>query len=410
MHRISPPAQPLVRVIAGLVALIVVAAACNAATESTEPAPMTAPPTTTTVPQTTTTTMPDATLSMDAPGDLAAQVEGLYDLALGHDRTPVLLAGLATHVGRSTADVPLSIEAVATTALLLDSHVAVVAWNDDVVLAVSDDGHAWTLVGASLPSVGLDPWFGDGPHQVFVIGSDARTREDPLKLRADSLHIVSVAADGSSASIVGIPRDTWVEASYGRNAKFTNTMSGRGPEVVVETGEMLTGLEFDGYVVTGFAGFVRLVNEFGGMEIDIPFAMNEPKSKAYFEAGRQMIDGAQALAFARNRTLAGGDFTRQFHHGVIMQWGLFAVQGKGIEQVPHHLELLTKHTFTDLEATNLLQLTAALFYLEPFEIPNLVVPGTPGWAGEASVVYLDEGAGDIFEDLADGVLDTIPDS
>ncbi len=50
---------------------------------------------------------------------------------------------------------------------------------------------------------------------------------------------------------------------------------------------------------------------------------------------------------------------------------------------------------------------AALFELDAFEIPNIVVDGTPGTAGSASVVFLNDGAFEVFEDLADGVLNRV---
>ncbi|MDH3194169.1 MAG: hypothetical protein OEM40_07630, partial [Acidimicrobiia bacterium] len=126
---------------------------------------------------------------------------------------------------------------------------------------------------------------------------------------------------------------------------------------------------------------------------------------AYFTAGKQMIDGFQALAFARNRTLKGGDFTRSFHHGVIMQWGLASVIGKGVLEIPNNLAILDEHTFTDLSPEKRLLVMAALFELDPFEIPNVVVDGTAGMAGAASVVFLNDPAFEMFTDLADGRLD-----
>lgn len=393
-----------------LVALVIATAGCSGEAESlptTQPTVPTAAPTT---PSTTTTTIDvfEVTVIGDGPPGLIDAITNAYEVAGGVAEPEQVATGLATHLAQSSPVADIDAAYITAVEGLEDGWVGVGMWESDVVLATSEDGQSWTVVGSRLDSVGSSPYYGSERHQLFVIGSDARTREDPLTLRADSLHIISVAADGSSASIVGLPRDSYVETPYGSKTKFTNVMSGRGPEVAVETGEMLTGLDFDGYLVTGFAGFVSLVNGFGGMEVDIPFAMAEPKSKAYFEAGIQMIDGAGALAFARNRTLAGGDFTRQFHHGVIMQWGLAAVQERGLLAVPANIGLLKKHTFTDLSNEQLLLVFGALFERDPFEIPNLVVDGTPGYAGEASVVFLNDSAFTVFEDLADGVLDTVP--
>ncbi len=304
-----------------LIALVLVASACGGDAIDTTTTTPTIPPSTTattSTPTSTATTIDefDVTINSTAPGDLADAITTAYLHSGGVGAAPTASQGFAGHLSGGLIPGDIVADYEVSTAELAEGWVAVGVWEDDILLATSPDGEAWTLVGGRLTSMGLSPYYGESNHRLFIIGSDARSKEDPLTLRADSLHIVSVASDGSSASIVGLPRDTYVETSYGGKTKFTNVMSGRGPETVVATGEILTGLEFDGYILTAFAGFVRIVDKFGGFEIDIPFDMAERKSKAYFSAGLQLIDGQQALAFARNRTLSGGDFTRSFHHGV----------------------------------------------------------------------------------------------
>lgn len=397
----------LMKTLTLLLACVLTLSACSSNTDDTTTTTPTIAPPPTTLATTTTLDEFDVTITGTGPSGLLEAIGAAYLFAGAAGPQPPATPAFAEHLGTATTGEDISATYETTIAELADGWVGVGVWNDDLVLATSPDGEDWTLVGGRLTSIALAPFFGDTAHQLFIIGSDARTKQDPLKLRADSLHIVTIAADGSSASIVGLPRDSYVEAPYGGKTKFTNIMSGRGPEIVVETAETLTGLDFDGYIVTGFSGFVKLVNDYGGFEIDIPFNMAEPKSKAYFSAGKQMIDGFQALAFARNRTLKGGDFTRSFHHGVIMQWGLASVIGKGPLDIPNDLALLDKHTFTDLSPEKRLLVLAALFELDPFEMPNLVVDGTPGMAGAASVVFLNDPAFEVFTDLADGRLDDV---
>lgn len=391
--------------------LTVAVAACSSEAESLPTTQPTLPTTTTTAPPATSTTiLAPVSVTVDGvPNGLATAIANVYETASGIAEATHLTPGLANHLDSLTNSTDISAQYTTTIHEGSPAWVAVAVWEDDIALASSPDGEEWTIVGGRFDSIGGQPYYGDETFQFLVIGSDARTSQDPLTLRADSLHIVTIAPDASTASIVGLPRDSYVETPYGATTKFTNVMSGRGPDVVVETGEMLTGLDLDGYIVTGFGGFVKIVNDFGGMEIDIPFDMAEPKSDAYFTAGKQFIDGFQALAFARNRTLAGGDFTRSFHHGVIMQWGLATAQSKGALQIPAMIRLLEKHAFNDLGSDQLLLILAATFELRPFDIPNIVVDGTPGYAGEASVVFLNDSAFTVFEDLADGVLDTVPD-
>ncbi len=395
----------LMKTLTVLLACLLTLSACgSSANDTTTTQPTIAPPPTT-LATTTTVDEFDATIIGSGPAGFLEAIGAAYLFAGGSGPRPPASEAFASHLGTGSDAGDITATYETAIAELAEGWVGVGVWNEDLVLGTSLDGEAWTLVGGRLSSMGLSPFYGEAAHQLFIIGSDARTKQDPLKLRADSLHIVTIAADGSSASIVGLPRDSYVEAPYGGKTKFTNIMSGRGPEVVVETAETLTGLDLDGYMLTGFSGFVKLVNNYGGFEIDIPFNMAEPKSDAYFTAGKQMIDGFQALAFARNRTLKGGDFTRSFHHGVIMQWGLASVIDKGPLDIPNDLKLLDTYTFTDLSTEKRLLVMAALFELDPFEIPNIVVDGTAGMAGAASVVFLNDPAFEVFADLADGRLD-----
>lgn len=401
------------RRLAALPILILLMAACTDATAGTTPPIETTVPATTT---TVTTTMPiESTTTTealpeigvfvsvtDAPTGLEEAVAELYLAAAVDGTAPHVVEGLAAHVAGAGAP-GLGRELAATVGTVPNGDIAVVTDGTDLVLAANAEDE-WQVVGASLPSLGLDPWFGDGVRQLYVIGSDARPGEHQLRFRADSHHIITIEPDGSAASIVGIPRDAWVETPEGTFEKYTDVMASNGPERILGTAGILTGLELEGYVVTGFKGFVNLVDEFGGFDLDIPFAMAEPKSDAYFSAGVQFVDGADALAFARNRTIEGGDFTRQFHHGVIMQWAIAAVQTRDITELPPLLETLTSHTWTDLPPGDLLTFGALVWELSPFDVTNLVVEGDQARRDGAAVVVLRESAFEVFRDLADGPI------
>ncbi len=395
------------RIPALFIAFIVATTACGGGAEAvtTEVSPTTtvttAPPPSTDAPAPSSTSpaVEVFVTVVGATGDLESQVAALYGAAAGATGPVNAPPGLISHVAGSGRP-GLGRELVVHGGTLPNGRIAVVTDGTDVVLAASDNGGQWEIVGAKLPSLGLRPWYGSHLRQVYVIGSDARPGENPLRFRADSHHIITIAPDGSAASIVGIPRDSHVETPEGTFDKFTNVMASNGPDRVLDTAEILTGLDLEGYVVTGFKGFVNLVNAFGGFEADIPFAMAEEKSQAYFSPGVQHLTGEEALAFARNRTIDGGDFRRQLHHGVIMQWAMVAVQARGLTALPGLLELLTTHTWTDLPVGDLLAVGALIYELEPFEVPNIVVEGENANRNGAAVVVLHESAFDVFSALA----------
>ncbi len=402
-----------IRFLAVSLSLVLVVAACRGESDTQTTTTTTTTTTSTTAPTTTTAPEPLVSIALEgAPAGLAGAVRALYEWVADPDAGPAprLPSGLVEHLSEvGPVEGAVEVEGTVSTGSILESDIAVVEAGDDVVLAVADRPDRWRVVGAHLARFESPAWYGTSPRLALIIGSDARPGQNPLGYRADSLHVVaSVPASGEGA-IVGIPRDSWVEAPYGRNDKFTNVMASRGPEVVLETARTTTGLPLEGYLVTGFSGFVGLVDAFEGFEFEVPFGMADPASQAYFRAGLQMFTGTDALAFARNRTIPGGDFTRSHNHGLLMLGALAKVRDLGFAELPRLLEILTEFTWTDFTAEDLLTLAASAYLLDPEDLPNIVAEGTVGTAGQASVVFLTDAAYATFEDLADGVLDeTLP--
>ncbi|MEU5699542.1 LCP family protein [Streptomyces aurantiacus] len=174
---------------------------------------------------------------------------------------------------------------------------------------------------------------GEGTNYL-IVGSDSRegmTAEDKKKLhtgsaegkRTDSMMILHVGDNGNT--MVSLPRDSNVTIptfkgsesgktfpGTGRQVKLNAAYAEDGPELLVRTVESNTGLRIDHYAEIGFGGFAKIVDSVGGVEIDIPKGgMKDTKSGADFEAGKQTLDGEQALAFVRTRyALAGSDLDR----------------------------------------------------------------------------------------------------
>jgi len=317
---------------------------------------------------------------------------------------PILPPGLAEHIGEIELTEDMAISGTVSRVRLEDgSRMAVALLDDDVILIVNE-GSGWQIVGAKLARFEREPWYGPPVRHVLVIGSDARPGESQPEFRADSIHLAASSLPEHAGAVVGFPRDTYVSASYGED-KFTHVNVRDGSEGMVRVAEQMSGLEIEGYLITGFQGFTQLVNAFGGVPVDVPFSMAEPKSKAYLNAGPQVLDGADALAFSRNRSIRGGDFTRSLHQGMVILGALADAADRGIEALPDLVKILTEYTWTDLTPAQLLTLGAVAFEIDPEAVGNVVLQGTVTTRAGASVVVLDEdSARTVFEDLADGWL------
>ncbi len=175
------------------------------------------------------------------------------------------------------------------------------------------------------------PEAGKGTNYL-IVGSDSRagmSAEDKKKLhtgsaegkRTDSMMILHVGDNGDT--LISLPRDSNVtipqfrgsESGKIRPAMGANKLNAAyafdGPTLLVRTIEYNTGLHIDHYVEIGFAGFANIVDAVGGVEMTIDKPFKDKWSGADFKAGKQKLNGEQALAFVRTRhAFAASDLQR----------------------------------------------------------------------------------------------------
>jgi LCP family protein required for cell wall assembly len=245
---------------------------------------------------------------------------------------------------------------------------------------------------------------------ILAIGSDARPGQEPLRSRADSIHVIFLHPRKRQAVIVGIPRDSWVSIPGQGSDKINAAMASGGPARMVQTVERTFGARIDYWAVTSFWGIARMVDQVGGLRVRIPFRMQDPFSGSNFQRGLRRLHGKQVLAFARDRkSLAGGDFGRQENGGRVFVSALAQFQ-KEYRRNPSRL--LTwiaagvRHMDTDLPVKEIVELAFTASRIPSKDVRNVVLPGGTGSIGGRSVVTLSMGtARSIFSDAkADGAL------
>lgn len=251
---------------------------------------------------------------------------------------------------------------------------------------------------------------GGAPIFVLAIGSDARPGVCmPVeRCLADSLHLIGVNPEQRAATILGFPRDSYVTIPGVGANRINEALRRGGPELVVRTVEALTGIRIDYYMVTSFSGLRGMVNDVGGIEVDVPYAMNDPASGAVFDAGPQRLDGHEALAFSRNRKdTPNGDFSRSENQGILLRSTLEELH-RGVRRDPATLFRWViagiRHVDTDLSLPEVFDLMLTALSVDPDGVTNCVVPGSYGFAGSASIVLINRAAEGVYRDLArDGV-------
>lgn len=388
--------------IAVLTVLVLIAACTTTEPEALASTPEPTSTTTTTV-TTTTTTAPAPPMTVSGvPAPLAGLVASIYDHAAGVGESPVddrylPEAGIAVGMAGRTA--------VGGVASVGDIEIALVESGDDLIAAV-DPGSGWEIVATDLPTLGHRD-LGYSSAVIAAVGSDARPGEEPLRARADSLHLIGFDGRTGTFDVVGIPRDSWVSIPGHGRGKITSSLAFGGPDTLRATIETLTGYPLDGMAITGFEGFQEaLGNVLGGIQITLDAPVSDSAAGAVFSAGDQYMNGPQALAFARARkSLARGDIDRQRNGGLVLIASAFTARHRPVETLPELLASAASWGWTDLDPVMMLRLAVTLRVAPLIETQNEVLPGVPGDRNGSSTIELLPDAGTILADLADGSLD-----
>lgn len=158
----------------------------------------------------------------------------------------------------------------------------------------------------------------------LMVGSDSRaglTKEQRKELatgnaagqRTDTIMLLHTG-DGPNV-LMSIPRDSLVEIPGHGTTKINAAYAYGGPQKLVETIELNTGIRVDHYVEVGLGGVVEMVDAVGGIEICPTTRMVDRLAGLNIKKGCQEADGKKALAYARSRKTDKrfGDITRAKH-------------------------------------------------------------------------------------------------
>ena len=153
----------------------------------------------------------------------------------------------------------------------------------------------------------LDP-ASNGVRIFLVVGSDSREGLDDLEnfgdfggARSDVVMLVRVDPSSNETRMLSVPRDLWVSIPGQGENRINAAYTFGGPRLMVETIKQNLGVPVNNYVEIDFVGFQALVDELGGVPIDFPYAARDSKSGLDVAAGTELLNGDQALAYARSR-------------------------------------------------------------------------------------------------------------
>lgn len=227
---------------------------------------------------------------------------------------------------------------------------------------------------------------------ILFLGSDARPGQSITRSRADAIQMTGINLRTGDATMIGIPRDSYVNIPGHGSEKINAALYFGGPKLMGQAVGNLVGVQPDYVFTAGFDGFRQMVNSIGGVTVRSKFAFSDPVRPQGYRVGPNKLNGFQAMIFARIRkSFPRGDFDRSANQQDVMRGILSQVRG-GMD-TPGFMERgvlsAVRHLNTDLKPSELYRLAQAGTAVELRKLRGCVVLGGIGTAGGASVVFPD---------------------
>ncbi len=270
---------------------------------------------------------------------------------------------------------------------------------------------AFTTVTASINKIDAFAGIEKRPEKIssavnyLLVGSDTREGLSKAELkelrvgsvataagkRSDTMLLVHISKARDKAVLISIPRDSFAlipaytnkagKVTPARHSKINSAFNWGGAPLLIQTIEEMTQLKIDHYVEINFAGFARVVDALGGIEVCTKKDIDDPKSHLVLEAGVHTLNGIESLKYVRTREFDGmGDIGRMQRQQAFMSSVLKKATSAGVLLNPitmtsfinSSLDAVT--TDVGLQSAELISLANGMKSLTTSNIRTLTVP------------------------------------
>jgi LCP family protein required for cell wall assembly len=268
---------------------------------------------------------------------------------------------------------------------------------------------------------------------ILLIGSDTRSgvngkiggQAGISGARSDTAMVLHIAPGAHQAVVLSIPRDSVVpilscsheDGTPGQTAQpagyveqLNATFAYGGPGCLWKTIEQTTGIHINDFIELTFAGFEHVINDLGGVNVCLPVAVHDPRSRLNLSAGKHHIYGREALAFWRVRYIGQGSDLQRIRRDQFLMASL--VRGIERSRLLHSptgllsmINDVARHRYiatdTGLTTARLFTIADELRHVKPgsvqfIEAPTQPYPGDP----QAWVEWAQPQAARLFKAIA----------
>ncbi len=263
-------------------------------------------------------------------------------------------------------------------------------------------------------------------RNIAIFGVDSREDDYGKGNRSDCIIIASINNETKEVRLISVYRDTYVKIQGHGLDKITHAYSYGEAPLAINTLNTNLDLNISEFVTVNFDSVSDAVDELGGVTINIEneeikyindyidatAQITHKTAKHVTSAGRQTLDGVQAVAYSRIRYTAGGDYKRTERMRNVIEAMANKLKSKNIMEINNFMDEILPKVYTNISQKTVMSMIP--------DMMNYKVSTSIGWPYEVKGITLDRWYGvpvtlesnvvKLHQDLFDDPDYTLPES
>ena len=230
----------------------------------------------------------------------------------------------------------------------------------------------------------------EGITNILLVGTDGANVE--RSNRSDSVMLVTIDNNNKDIKISSIARDTYVDIPGHSTEKLTHAYAYGGIDLLKQVFEVNFNIKVDKYIAVNFVSFMDIMDEIGGVEVNVEekdvneinkyidacydyyYDRKDEIEKQYItKAGKQRLNGYQALAFSRIR-YTDSAYARDNRHKEVAESVYKEFLNSGVKEYQRAAEIIIENTKTNISPMEMINLGFTALQINDKQIDQFQFP------------------------------------
>ena len=232
-------------------------------------------------------------------------------------------------------------------------------------------------------------------RNIAIFGVDSREDDYGKGNRSDCIIIASINNETKEVRLISVYRDTYVKIEGHGLDKITHAYSYGEAPLAINTLNTNLDLNISEFVTVNFDSVSDAVDELGGVTINVENSeikyindyidatakITHKTANHVTSAGKQTLDGVQAVAYSRIRYTSGGDYKRTERMRTVIEAMVNKLKTKNIGEINNFADNILPKVYTNISAGTIMSMIPDMI---SYKISNSV-----GWPYETKGITLD---------------------